>query len=97
MKLILTLSFGLLALATQAAEPVVKANTTNQFKITGMSCEGCVGGITSELKMLKGVSFATVSLTNKLAVVAYDTNKVTVKQIEATVKEAGYQAELIKR
>jgi copper chaperone len=97
MKFIVTLSLGLLALTLSAAEPKPGATTTNQFKITGMHCEGCAGGITSELKLLKGVSFATVSLTNKLAVVAYDTNKVTVKQIEATVKEAGYQAELIKR
>lgn len=77
------------------AEPPI-ANATNQFAVTGMSCDGCANGITSELRRVKGVASASVSLTNKLAIVSYNTNQVDAAKLIQVVREAGYSARIIK-
>ena len=79
-----------------AAVPVV-ANATNRFAVTGMHCDGCAKGIASELKRAPGVAAATVSFTNKLAVVAYDTNRTTLKALQQVIVEAGYGAKPVRR
>jgi mercuric ion binding protein len=68
------------------------ANATNWLAISGMHCEGCARGITSELKRTPGVLRAEVSFTNKLAVVAYDTNRVSLKTLQDVIAQAGYAA-----
>jgi copper chaperone CopZ len=68
------------------------ANATNWLAISGMHCEGCARGITSELKRTPGVVRAEVSFTNKLAVVAYDTNRVSLKTLQDVIAQAGYAA-----
>jgi copper chaperone CopZ len=70
------------------------ANQTNWFKVAGMHCNGCASGIRSELRRTAGVADASVSLTNQLAMIAYDTNQVSVKQLVGVIKEAGYGAKL---
>ncbi len=72
------------------------ANQTNWFKVTGMHCNGCASGIRSELRRTAGVTDASVNLTNQLALIAYDTNQVSVKQLVGVIKEAGYGAKLTK-
>lgn len=94
MKLILFL-LGLgasLATTLAADKTAVPANATNYFKITGMHCDGCAGGLTAELKLVPGVASAQVTFSNKLAVVAYDTNQVTTAKLNAAIKEAGFTA-----
>lgn len=76
--------------------PVV-ANAANRFTVTGRHRDGCAKGITSELKRAPGVVTATVSFTNKLAVVAYDTNRTTVKALQKAIVEAGYGAKPLRR
>jgi copper chaperone CopZ len=76
--------------------PAVTANATNRFTITGMSCDGCAHGIASELKRTPGVVTADVAFSNKLAVVAYDTNRVSTDGLKKVIVEAGYEAKLIK-
>lgn len=76
--------------------PVV-ANATNRFAVTGMHCDGCAKGIASELKRAPGVAAATVSFTNKLAVVAYDTNRTTLKALQKVIVEAGYGVKPVRR
>ncbi len=76
--------------------PTAAANRTNWFKISGMHCNGCASGIRSELRRTAGVADVTVSFTNKLAIVAYDTNSVSAKQLIAVIKEAGYSAKVTK-
>lgn len=75
-----------------AQSPKVVANATNWFAITGMHCDGCAKGLTFELQRAPGVATVAVSFTNKLAVVAYDTNRVTLKSLQAVVADAGYEA-----
>jgi P-type Cu+ transporter len=73
-------------------KPKVTGNATNHFTITGMHCDGCAGGLTAELKETPGVASATVTFSNKLAVVSYDTNKITKAKLTAAIKEAGFTA-----
>lgn len=100
MKTILLLGIlaplALLQGAESSTRPVFVANTTNRFTVTGMHCGGCANGICSELKRTKGVTAATVSLTNRLAVVAYDNSKVSVKKLVKVIQEAGYAAKPLK-
>jgi len=97
----------LLALSVLATVPVVAgepttpplapasvANATNRFVVSGMHCDGCAQGIASELRRAPGVAFASVSFSNRLAIIAYDTNRVSVKGLKKMIVKAGYEAEL---
>ena len=99
-----TILFGLSLLAAVpvvAGEPTTPrlapnpvANATNRFVVSGMHCDGCAQGITSELKRAPGVAFASVSFSNKLAVIAYDTNRFSIKGLKKVIVKAGYQADI---
>ena len=96
-KLVSILTLACIVIATQAEDnPTITANPTNRFTITGMSCDGCAHGIASELKRTPGVVTADVAFSNKLAVVAYDTNRVSTDGLKKVIVEAGYEAKLIK-
>ena len=94
LKLILALA-GLTLTVAAADKPTVTANATNQFTITGMHCDGCAGGLAAELKLVPGVASAQVTFSNKLAVVAIDTNKVSSAQLTKIIKEAGFTAKSV--
>jgi copper chaperone CopZ len=91
-RLLTTLAVSLLV-TLHASEPSQTANRTNQFKVIGMHCDGCAKGITSELKRSPGVVTATVTFSNQLAVVAFDTNHTSSAQLIKVIGEAGYQAQ----
>jgi periplasmic mercuric ion binding protein len=96
-KLILALALGGVALTVAAADKTtVTANATNRFTISGMHCDGCAGGLTAELKETRGIAHATVTFSNKLAVVAYDTNQVSATQLTKVIKDAGFEATITK-
>ena len=97
LKLGMIIALASAALTTLAADkPAVTANATNQFTITGMHCDGCAGGLTTELKAARGVATAQVTFSNQLAVVAYDTNKINTVQLTKVIKEAGFTAKEVK-
>ncbi len=73
------------------------ANATNQFKIIGMHCNGCARGLEAELNLARGVASAGVSLTNALAVVAYDTNRTSPANLVKVVEAAGFKVEKASR
>ncbi len=79
---------------TAADQPAPTANATNQFSITGMSCDGCAKGVAAELKLNTGVVAVDVSFSNKLAVVTFDTNRVDSARLVKVIEEAGYQAKV---
>lgn len=92
---LMILALSVAGLALRAAEvPAVSANATNRLLITGMHCQGCANGLASELRRTPGVAGVTVTLTNRLAVVGHDTNRVSVRRLIAVIQEAGYAAEL---
>lgn len=70
------------------------ANGSVTLDVTGMHCEGCAGGLTSELRRVPGVCTAEVSLTNRTAVVSYDTNRVQTAALLKAVSEAGFEGRL---
>jgi copper chaperone CopZ len=67
------------------------ANGSVTLDVTGMHCDGCAGGLTSELRRVPGVCTAEVSLTNRTAIVAYDTNRVQTAALLKAVSEAGFE------
>lgn len=84
---------SLTASATAADQPAPAANATHYFTISGMHCDGCANGLTAELKETKGVIAAQVTFSNKLAVVAVDTNKISTAKLNKVIKEAGFTAQ----
>jgi len=94
----LILTAGMLLSVARAAEKPVTtvANATNRFAISGMTCSGCAGGLKAELKNATGVASADVSLTNKLATVAYDTNLTSSTKLMKVISEAGFEGKPIK-
>ena len=61
-----------------------------------MHCNGCAQGIASELKRTPGVAFASVSFSNQVATVAYDTKRTSVRALRKVIHAAGYDAKLAK-
>ena len=90
---------GLLLAAPPAKPAAAKttANATNRFEISGMHCDGCAKGLTTELKITPGVVAATVTFTNRLGIVAFDTNRVSTEKLVNVIHEAGYEAKLVRR
>lgn len=78
--------------AAEGPRGLPAANATNWFRVSGMHCNGCASGITSELRRTPGVTGAEVSLTNRTAVVVLDTNRVSSARIIQVIREAGYDA-----
>lgn len=76
--------------------PAATANATNRYAITGMSCDGCARGLASELRRTSGVAAAVITFSNKLCVVAYDTNRISVRGLKKVIAEAGYEARPVK-
>ncbi len=62
-----------------------------------MSYIACVAGIRKTLSGLESVNEVPVSLEDKNAVVKYDTQKITLENIEKTINEMGYKRGSIKR
>jgi len=88
-------SASLCSAAEKPATPVT-ASVTNRFRITGMSCAGCAGGLEAELRLTPGIARASVTFTNGLAVVAFDTNRVATAKLLKVIEEAGFKGALAK-
>ena len=61
-----------------------------QFKIQGMSCQGCANAVKASLNNLAGVEQASIDLSLQEADVTFDEKEVTVEQLKAAVAETGY-------
>ncbi len=61
------------------------------LKIVGMSCGGCAGNVERALRGVPGVVKASVNLKASSAVVEYDPEKATDKDLAKAVKNAGYR------
>ncbi len=60
--------------------------------VEGMVCESCEEAITAQLVAIDGVESATLSHTEKSAVVLYDPGKTSVAAIIAAIEKLGYKA-----
>ena len=93
------LAIGLAAADDSKTSPSgasLACNMTNRFAVSGMHCDGCAKGITSELRQAPGVVCASVSFSNKVATVVYDKNRISTKELRKVIVEAGYEAKLAK-
>ncbi len=66
-----------------------KKMTKKELKIEGMSCGHCVMAVKKELSKLQDVKVEDVQIGG--AKVQYDENKVSEKDLENAVEEAGYK------
>jgi Cu+-exporting ATPase len=76
---------------TDAGYTVPTSNVT--LHVSGMSCVSCLAHVEGALQGLPGVVEAGVSLSQGKAQVQYIPYVVTTAQMEAAVREAGYQAQ----
>ncbi|KAM3092446.1 heavy metal translocating P-type ATPase [Phormidesmis sp. 146-35] len=65
---------------------------TVTLKLQGMSCAACASQIESAIRVVSGVSVATVNFGIEQAIVTYDPQKTDVESIQKSVSEAGYSA-----
>jgi len=62
-----------------------------EFKIDGMTCNGCVKSIEGAIKMLDGVNIVNINLDTKTAKVEFDEDKLSEEDIFKAVKVMGYK------
>lgn len=62
------------------------------LQILGMHCPACAQGIEKGLSRLDGVVDAKVNFATKEAIVKFDSDKIAVEKLKATVKRGGYEA-----
>jgi len=60
------------------------------LQIVGMTCNSCEVRIDNKLRKLKGVIEAKANLAKSSVSIKYDSNVISMKQIETAIKEAGY-------
>ncbi|MBA3696587.1 MAG: heavy-metal-associated domain-containing protein [Methylotenera sp.] len=65
---------------------------TTTLKITGMTCGGCVNGVTKALQAVSGVTDASVSLQKAEATIQYDELTTNKDVLKSAVINAGYGA-----
>ncbi len=76
--------------ATHAAED--QKLQTVVMDVPGMTCKFCPITVRKALQKVPGVVKAESDFASKTATVVYDPDRVTVEQLTATVKNAGYEA-----
>ena len=64
-----------------------------KLKIEGMHCTGCSSRLEKVLNNVEGVEKATVSFEEKEAIITYNEEKISEKQIKSEIEEAGFKAE----
>jgi Cu+-exporting ATPase len=67
-------------------------NSTVELRVDGMTCAGCVHGVTRKLSGVGGVSSAAVDLATGKATVQYDGARAKVEDLVKAVQQIGYQA-----
>jgi mercuric ion transport protein len=63
---------------------------TAEFKISGMTCEGCTEEVKHEVNKLNGIIKADASYENTSAEVQFDKSKTNVEEITKAINSTGY-------
>jgi Cu+-exporting ATPase len=82
------------ALLPMGCSQAPAAPQTLKLEVKGMTCEGCVQGITSSLNDLPGVTSCTVSLEKEHATVEINVAAIQPAQILKRLEQMGYEARL---
>lgn len=83
-----------LQVLTPARTPGGPATVRATLAVEGMTCEGCVATIKSEMKKL-AVDDTNISLAEKRVVVTFRTDKTSLGDILSKIQEAGYTPKLL--
>jgi copper chaperone CopZ len=67
-------------------------NSTVELKVEGMTCQGCVRGVTKKLSGVAGVASAVVDLEAAKATVQYDDSLAKVDDLIGAVEQIGFHA-----
>lgn len=67
-----------------------KIYSTVTLGLSGMHCESCVGRVETALLRLAGVTEAEVNLAEQNAIISYDSEKVSIDDLIASVEAEGY-------
>lgn len=68
-----------------------------KLKITGMHCKSCEQIIGEDLRDLPDVTNVVVSFADAMATLTVDTSKTSEEKIIETIKNSGYQSEIVER
>lgn len=63
---------------------------TERISVTGMTCGGCVESVTRSLQAVVGVTDVNVSLVDASAMVQFDENLTSAKNLEKAIQQAGF-------
>lgn len=66
---------------------------SKEFKVQGMTCNGCAGTIKNILTLQEGVEEADVRYPENLATVTFDETKISEERMMEVVKMMGYGLE----
>jgi copper chaperone CopZ len=92
-KTVLILLTSVLMLNLTQGGPKAPANATQRFAIEG--CGGCAAGLQFELEEAEGIVKAEVVLAEKLAVVSFNTNLITLAGVTNVIKRAGFKSRIL--
>ncbi len=71
---------------------VEKSNIQSaEFKISGMSCEGCTEEVKHEVNKLQGILKSEASYQNANAIVQFDNSKTSIAEITKAINSTGYK------
>lgn len=62
------------------------------IKVRGMHCEGCAKSTENALRLLNGVSSASVEFNSGRAIVEYNPEIIDVDKLKRAITDAGYDA-----
>ncbi|HCY64704.1 MAG TPA: copper chaperone [Oxalobacteraceae bacterium] len=68
---------------------------TTAFNVAGMTCGSCVTRVTNALRSVDGVGSVNVSLAGAAATVEFDHQLTTPEQLQAAVRQAGYDTNAV--
>lgn len=63
---------------------------TNTYNVYGMACAMCASAVKVALSQIPGVESAEIHLPEKQVTITYDDGTVSLRQLQAVVKGAGY-------
>lgn len=63
---------------------------TEQLKVSGMTCSGCVGSVTSAVRAVDGVNDVSVSLPTGKVTVSFEEHPGAIDRIKNAIRRAGY-------
>ncbi|KAJ2967769.1 hypothetical protein NQ176_g9505 [Zarea fungicola] len=68
---------------------------TTTLRVSGMTCGACTSAVEAGFKDLEGVGSVSVSLIMERAVVMHDPTKISAAQVQETIEDRGFEAEVL--